>query len=205
MNQPEKIKFTMVLLVTKSALLFMASFFLAGCGNLNLKIKQPALFTGNQTHHGSLSVKVTDARQTTGRIGVWRGGFGNHLGDIILADDLDVAFTSIFTKALESNGYSVVPSTNAQVNVKITMFVTDTTGHGKFARHKTLVQLCDERGDIRWEKNLLGEAAGMQNGATTSMEHCMNLALERLVHQAAEEFSSELFRQQVRKLNQNQQ
>lgn len=205
MNQPQKMKSAMVLLVTKSVLLLIAIFFLAGCGNLQLKIKQPDLFTGYQTQHGSLSLRVSDERWTTGRIGVWRGGYGNHLGDIILVDDLNAAFTSMFTRALESNGFSVVPSTNAQLDVKITMFVTDTTGYGKFARHKTLVQLRNEQGDIRWEKNLIGEAAGMQNGATASMEHCMNLALERLIHQAVEEFSSETFRQQVRKLNQNQQ
>ena len=81
------------------------------------------------------------------------------------------------------------------------MFISDTTGYGKFARHKVQVQLRDDKGDIKWEKTLLGEAAGWQTGTTASVEHCMNLALERMLRQGGDEFSAEFFSQTVRKIN----
>lgn len=174
---------------------------------MKLKIRQPNFFTGLPESRGSVTLRVSDERWTTGRIGALRGGFGNELQDIVLADNLVVAFTNLFTHALEAKGYSVVGQTNALLDVKITMFVMDTTGWGKFARHKATLQLRDPHGEIQWEENLLGEAAGAAGwrvDVATSMEDCMNLALERMMDQALEKLSSEFFSQRVRKLNNGQ-
>jgi hypothetical protein len=174
---------------------------LTGCGNMMLHVRQPSRLTSAPTSRGAVSLTVTDERFTTGRIGVLRGGFGNEVRDIFVVDDLPTTFTNLLSQSLEAAGFLVVPGTNAIVDARLTMFVTDSTGFGKFARHKVIVQLRDLQGEIAWEKLLLGEAAGMQSGTTASMEHCMNLALERLIDQAVAEFSSEFFRQQVRKIN----
>lgn len=192
--------------LVKAAFLLVVLCCFTGCGNMQVKIRQPNFFTSIPEPRGSVMLRVSDERWTTGRIGVIRGGFGNEVQDIVLADNLTAAFTNLFTHALEAKGYSVVSQTNAQLDVKITMFVMDTTGWGKFARHKATLQLRDAHGEIQWEENLLGEAAGATGwrlDVTTSMEDCMNLALERMIEQAIHELSSEFFIQRVQKLNQS--
>ena len=192
------------LFINFAAGIALLSSLLTGCRNQYVKIAQPPLFAARSNNHSDLSVKISDERPEKNRIGVLRGGFGNELGDVILAEDLSAAFRPLMTQALESAGYSIVVATNAVLDATIVMFVADTTGYGKYARHKVLVRLRDGQGNIRWEKTLLGEAAGMQMGTTASIQHCMNLALERLLHQAVEEFSGEYFAQTVRKINQGE-
>lgn len=186
----------------------LAALILTGCtSDMPIKIRPQSIRTGFPEPRGSVVLRVTDERWTTGRLGALRGGFGNELRSIVLDGDLVGAFTNLFTQALEAKGYSVVSQTNAQFDVKITMFVMDTTGYGKFARHKATLQLRDSHGEIQWEDSLLGEAAGAAGwrlDVTTSMEDCMNLALERMMDQALEKMSSEFFSQRVRKLNQSQ-
>ena len=175
-------------------------FLLAGCGTQRFTLKHSPLPAPPDKRDGSVSVRFADKRDDKQRIGVLRGGYGNKLGDIVTTDDLETSFTKIFTEALEQVGYSVVSDARATLEGEIREFRIEGNGWSQNAKEKIRVRLRDRQGQILWEKTLVGEDGGMQFGAS-SYEKSMNKALDRLLSDAIEEFSSEFFHQSLRKAN----
>jgi len=173
---------------------------LAGCGTQRFTLKHSPLPTPADKRDGSLSIRFTDKRDDKQKIGVLRGGYGNKLGDIVTTDDLVTSLTSIFTDVLERVGYTVVSDAKVTLEGEIREFRVEGNGWSQNSMEKIRVRLRDKQGMILWEKSLTGEDGGMQLGAS-SYERSMNKALDRLLSDALEEFSSEFFHQSWKKAN----
>src|SRR6266566_4472182 len=158
---------------------------LVGCGTQRFTLKHSPLPAPADKRAGSLSVQFTDKREDKQRIGVFKGGYGNKLGDIITTEDLESSLTRIFTEVLERAGYSVVPGARVTLEGEIREFRVEGNGWSQNAKERIRVRLRDKEGQIFWEKSLMGEDGGMQFGAS-SYEKSMNKALDRLLSDAVE-------------------
>lgn len=173
--------------------------FLVGCvGTQTFTLKQPAIPRPAETREGKLSVKVIDSRETTQKIGVISGGFGNKVADIVVGGDLETTIRKALTEALEKAGYTVVLDAKITMEGEIREFWLDGNGWTQHAKEKLRLRLRDKDGQILWEQNVSAEDGGMQGGIF-SYEKSMNVAFERLLKAAMEEIDSEFFYQNVKK------
>src|SRR4051812_24976868 len=88
---------------------FLTSGILAsGCHTYTFKISPKKLAEVGERRHGALAVReFVDKRGEKTRIGELRGGFGNKVGDIVTAEDLQTSLTEIFRERLRAIGYSL--------------------------------------------------------------------------------------------------
>jgi hypothetical protein len=171
---------------------------LVGCGAQRFTLKHSPLPTPADRRQGRLSVTFTDKRDDKQKIGVLRGGFGNKLGDVVTTEDLVTSLTRFFTDVLEQSGYTVVSNAKVTLEGEIREFRVEGNGWSQNAVEKIRVRLRDDRGEILWEKGLTGEDGGMEVGAS-SYEKSMNKALDRLLSEGLDEFTSEYFLQSLSK------
>ena len=134
------------------------------------------------------------------KIGEMKGGFGNKVGDIVIKGDLSATLREVFKAALERAGYTVVTNAPVSLEAEIREFLVFGNGWSQGAREKIRLLLRRSDGNVLWEHGVKGEDGGMV-WMVSSYEKSMNVALTRLLTEAMEEFTSELFYQSVKKEN----
>ena len=83
---------------------------------------------------------------------------------------------------------------------EISEFLVKGNGWTQHATERVRVRLRDKQGQILWEAKLEAEDGGMDSGYF-AIQKSMNVAFDRLLTKATEEFNSEFFYQSVKKLS----
>jgi len=138
-----------------------------------------------------------DKRDSTERIGTFLGVMWSK-NDIVLNEDAKLSLTRFLTEGLRQCGYTVVLDASPTVEAEIREFqvVGDTFTQSSRLRLRT--RLRDKAGGILWEKDLSGEDGGWSAGGAPTYQKRTNNALDRLLRNAVDEFSSEFFYQNLK-------
>jgi hypothetical protein len=173
--------------------------FLVGCySTQHLSLKQPNVTGPVDKRSGQLKFVVLDKRADKEFVGAFRGGFGNKVADIALKENLEESLATGFKGVLTECGYTVVPESKLALEAEVKEFRAESDGWSKHASQKIRFHLRAQNGEILWERVISAEDGGMVFGVG-SIEQSMNVAFDRLLKSATEEFSSEFFAQKVRK------
>ncbi len=176
--------------------LMLVALLITGCeGTQRLTLKHSALSVPTRNAKRRVSLKFTDKRQDKRTIGIFTGVFWKKY-DIVPSDDLATSFAQMFTDVLGQAGYSVVPEANARLYGEVLDFRVEGDGWTVYAKEGGRATLRNPKGEILWEKTLIGEYGGWNKG---SYEDIMNKALAALLNNALEDFRSEFFEQTVKR------
>jgi len=161
-------------------------------------VLNPGKVPGCSTRHdGNIALKFEDGRTEKTSVGKLTGRIGKN-AVLEVQGKLEERLADLFSDVLTQAGYRVVAGSPALLEGEVREFWVHADGWTQAASERIRLRLRDKAGLVLWEQTFRGEDGGMDM-VDAFAEKSMNIALTRLLSEAAEQFGSESFYHLVQK------